>query len=254
MKKNIVIAILIIALVGAVGYIGYDKVWSEKNPKQTNEKQKEIETEPKEEVLETTDQVVLNAMNKINSAWGYYCGTDSVYMTTKKVTAADISNDFAYVTVMNKLATDTNSPVPASRLDQAIDETFGKDYQFEHKNYSSCPMYSYDAATGNYNFVGSACGGTCGPTNIKEIVKAIKKDQTLEIYIRVIFSNPEIAEGERYSYCKDSNLEQIVGYLSYEDRIYNEEQVTDLVSKGSLYKFTFKLEDGNYVFYSSELQ
>ena len=96
MKKNIVIAILIIALVGAVGYIGYDKVWSEKNPKQTNE-----------------DQVVLNAMNKINLAWGYYCGTDSVYMTTKKVTAADISNDFAYVTVMNKLATDTNSPVPA---------------------------------------------------------------------------------------------------------------------------------------------
>lgn len=254
MKKNIVIAILIIALVGVVGYIGYDKFYLVEKSVKTDEKQEEQTEDSKEEVLETTDKTVLTAINKIDSAWGYYCGTDSVYMTTKKVTTADISNDFAYVTVMNKLATDTNSPVPASRLDKAIDETFGKDYQFKHQTYRSCPLYSYDETTGYYNFTGSECGGTCGPTNIKRIVKAIKKDQTLEIYIRVIFSNPEIAEGDRYSYCKDSNLEQIVGYLSYEDRIYNEEQVTDLVSKGSLYKFTFKLENGNYVFYSSELQ
>lgn len=254
MKKNIVIAILIIALVGVVGYIGYDKFFLSKKSVKIDEKQEEQIEEQKEEVLETTDETVLTAIDKIDSAWGYYCGTDSVYMTTKKVTAADISNDFAYVTVMNKLATDTNSPVQASILDQAIDETFGKNYQFQHQTYRSCPMYSYDEASGYYNFTGAECGGTCGPTNIKRIVKAIKKEQILEIYIRIIFSNPEIAEGDRYSYCKDSNLEQIVGYLSYEDRIYNEDQVTDLVSKGSLYKFTFKLEDGNYVFASSELQ
>lgn len=253
MKKNIIIVILIIALLGSVGYTVYDKVLKEGSAAEKEPSQEET-TKETEEYLETTDQLVLDTMDKIDSALDYYCGTEKEYMKTEKVTVQDITNEFAYATVMTKLMTDTNSPVPASQLDKAIDETFGKDYQFEHKTYRSCPGYTYDAESGYYNFAGAECGGTCGPSNEKEIVKVRKTDKTLEIYERIVFANTDMSEGDKVAYCKDVNLEQVVGYLSSSDIQYNKEEVQKIVSKGSLYKFTFNLEDGTYVFVSSELQ
>lgn len=253
MKKNVIIAILLIALLGSVGYTIYDKVLKKENTPE-KELQQEKTTKETEEYLEITDQLVLDTIDKIDSALGYYCGTEKEYMKNEKVTAKDITNELAYATVMTRLMTDTNSPIPASQLDKAIDETFGKDYQFEHKTYMTCPAYAYDAASGYYNFAEAECGGTCGPSNQKEIVKVRKTDKTLEIYERIVFANIEMSEGDKVAYCKDVNLQQVVGYLSSTDIQYNKEEVQKVISKGSLYKLTFNLEDGNYVFASSELQ
>ena len=164
MKKNIIIVILIIALLGSVGYTVYDKVLKEDTTAEKEPSQEET-TKETEEYLETTDQLVLDTMDKLDSALDYYCGTEKEYMNTEKVTVQDITNEFAYATVMTKLITDTNSPVPASQLYKAIDETFGKDYQFEQKTYSSCPGYTYDAESGYYNFAGDECEGTGGSSN-----------------------------------------------------------------------------------------
>ena len=38
MKKNVVIIILLLAVIGSVGYIGYDKIYLEKNKKNQNKK------------------------------------------------------------------------------------------------------------------------------------------------------------------------------------------------------------------------
>lgn len=251
MKKNVVIIILLIMLLGLGGYTAYDEFLREKPIKQKNSEKVNVS---EEEYLETTDPLVLDAMNKINSALGYYCGTEKEYMKNTKVTVQNITNELAYATVMAKLTSDTNTSIPATQVDKAIAETFGKNYQFEHKTYNSCPAYTYDATTGYYNFAGAECGGTCGPSTEQKIVKARKKDKTLEIYERIIFANIDMTEGDKVAYCKDVDLQQIVGYLSSSDIQYNQEEVQRIVSKGSLYKITFNLEDGTYVFVSSELQ
>lgn len=254
MKKNIIIAVLLIALLGSVGYTVYDEVLKEENTTEKENQQEENVVEVKEEYLETTDQLVLDAMDKINSALGYHCGTEKEYMKNTKVTVQNITNELAYATVMTKLITDTNTPISKAQVDKTIAETFGKNYQFEHKTYRSCPTYTYDATTGYYNFAGAECGGTCGPSTEKKIVKARKKDKTLEIYERIIFANTDMTEKDKIAYCKDVDLQQVVGYLSSSDIQYNQEEVQRIVSKGSLYKITFNLEDGTYVFASSELQ
>lgn len=248
MKKNIVIVILLIALIGMGGYIYYNKFFiNEKQPVIKNNEEK-----PKQEVLEVTDPLVVGAIDKIDDSLNYQCGTESIYMTDKKVTIKDINNELAYATVMMKLAFNDLASISATQLDQAIAETFGKDYVFEHKTYGGCPLYEYDAASGNYNLSQKICGSTCGPTNETKIVKAIKSTDTLEIYERIIYVDTGAAQGDALAYCKDATRQQIVGYLTSNDRMYNNKKKEELIAKGSLYKLTFKLEDNNYIFVSSE--
>ena len=51
MKKNIVIVILLLALIGAGAYIGYDKFYVEKQEENKTEPKKEDKTESKAEEL-----------------------------------------------------------------------------------------------------------------------------------------------------------------------------------------------------------
>lgn len=260
MKKNIVIFLLFVAVFALAGYIAYDNglfdsfIKKEETVKKEEKDNKEKETITNSgELLEITDERVLDAVDKIDSAINNYCGTYQTYLTDSKTTTKDINNQFAYETVMTKLIKTNNAPISKEEMDKQIDITFGKDYKFEHKTYESCPSYTYNEQTGVYTYVGANCGGTCGPNKLSKVVKALLNENKLEVYVRIVYSNPSLTVNGRIAFCKNSDLTDIVGYIM-EDNLTDTAQTDRLISKGSLYKITFTNEDDNYVFTSSELQ
>ena len=146
MKKNIVIFLLFVAVFALAGYIAYDNglldsfIKKEETVKKEEKNKKEKETITNSgELLEITDERVLDAVDKIDSAINNYCGTYQTYLTDSKTTTKDINNQFAYETVMTKLIKTNNATISKEEMDKQIDITFVKDYKFEHKTYESCP-------------------------------------------------------------------------------------------------------------------
>lgn len=131
------------------------------------------------------------------------------------------------------------------QLNEKIKEIFGKNYKFEHKNYPSCPAWNYNAINKTYEYSGDGCGGSCGQISLRQVVKAIKTDNTIETYVRVLFVNVD-------KYYKDYNKTIEVTDLEKAGDGTVKESANNL-AKGSLYKVIFTNEDGHYVFTSSEL-
>lgn len=273
-KKNnkILVIILIVALLTMSFYIVYDKVLSNettnKTSKETNEKTevkedeetKEEEKTPQVEVLEVTSEEVENLLNKIGAL--YACEKNRYYLD-KKVVANDIDNDEAYSRAIRlihsetlKAGTTTSTTLTEEQVENVVARIYGKDYKFTHKKRSSCPIYTYDGETKSYTLSTDGCGyGTCGPnTDIREVVKAMKIDDKVEIYVRILFVGKESssANPNTMNYYKDYNLTQPLSELQVDAEGFVTNSDENL-KKGSLYKFIFTKENNDYSFTSSEL-
>lgn len=266
-KKNaghtFLIVLLVLALIGTSGYIVYDKFIVKESKQESQVVKKDDEDEEKTDimVLEVTDSEVRDVFKKISTGLTAYCGVNDYYKNVK-VTSNDISNDLAFnIAVLqiynDKVAQGIQSPFSAvgdaftaTEVETKIASTFGKDYKFTHKTFELCPTFSYDATNNKYVIPAApGCGGTCGPSNLKKIVKAIKNDKIMELYVRVLFAGG----ASETDYYKDFNKTQKVGGL---ETNWNTGFATDSdanVAKGSLYKMIFEKEDNAYVFVSSEL-
>lgn len=212
------------------------------------------------ENLDVTDSQVSNLIATLSRANTYYCGVWDYY-TAGKYTTSDISNDLAFAITMSNLYADgvkldEGTEVSKEQFSKKLASIFGKDYEYEYVDRRGCPSYTYDSSKEAYIQGIAACGGTCGPTNMKRIVKAIKTDSTMEIYVRVLFiddyTNAIKVNGQEFlKYYKDAAKSQELDLdRDYENFPY---ETDSNYNKGSLYKFTFNNEDGNYVFVSSEL-
>ena len=258
------LVVLIITVLCLSGYILVDKDLIKLGKKEVNTEEK-LEKSNKEktgeiEVLEVIDPTVQSLYNNISRGLGYFCGVDAYY-TDSKVTNSSISNQLAFsialiqlgnsgIEIVNEGVTFTKEQINAE-----IYKIFGKNYRFKHQTRGSCPVYTYDESTGVYTIEPSACGGTCGAIDLKKIVKAVKIDETVEIYVRILFVGEETsndsANGTYYSYYKDYNKTQVLTL----DRDYDNMvlQSDENFAKGSLYKLKFAKEDNNYVFVESSL-
>jgi len=204
--------------------------------------------------LDVTDPLVQETSSKVENALSRYCGVWDEY-TDGIFSANDFDKTLVFEMGMREAYKSANKQfkegIEISKNDfySALRRLFGKDFadKFDgYKDYNGCPSFKYDATKEVFTQQPSACGGTCGPHNVKKIVKAIKSDNSLIIYQRVVFL------GENFKYFKDSKLTNEInsqlsldndGFIINTDSNYN---------KGSLYKLTFNYEDGNYVFATSE--
>lgn len=256
----IIIVALLIALLGLGGYLIYDKfIAPEEDNKKTEEKEKKEEKkEEKETALDVTSKEVTDLFSSITTGWNKYCGVNN-YFTDKKVTTTDIDNDLAssimlYNLIKSGVKYDEGSTFTKKQVEDTIIKLFGKNYKYTYKTINSCPSFTYDASKEVYTAGPSGCGGTCGATVMKKVVKAIKTDSKMVLYVRVLFPGDKesVDENNRpymkyYKYNSDEELQL--------DRIpgnYLPEEKDTNYQKGSLYKMTFTKEDNNYVFTSSE--
>ena len=128
---------------------------------------------------------------------------------------------------------------------KTIFRTKGKDYNIDPASLdystSNCMRFVYDTNTKTFNKQETACGWTCGPVSTRYLVtRAVENDGELTITMKVAFG-----DGESTFYKDSLHQNKLATYNEGYDVIPYEQAVS--------YKFTFKLEDGNYVFVSSAL-
>lgn len=194
----------------------------------------------------TYDSVMIECSE--NNIW-YYAKDTSV-----KVSDIDSSMAFTMVSEYNDLNNDKK--IGLDEIEKEIQKILGKDYKFDStKSIEICSHNGYDSKTKTLvPAKNEQCGGTCAPQIVSpsyKMVKAVDTDGTLEIDVKVVFENndnkvySDYAKKNVIATYNDENEE----YLDSQNKVLNRDEV---LNKGSDYKFTFKLEDGNYVFVSSE--
>lgn len=251
-KNNSVwkILLIIVLMIGCFtsGYFINDILKTDK--KNEKEEIKDNQKEEKEPIVtnyEITDAKVANLIdNLLRGGFNYgACQSLEVFVNNNKVETKDISNLAVYhIVEMNEFYEKKNS-FTLDEMNNAIKKYFGKDYVFNPNNVDyngqSCPHYNYDNSSKTFNKQEAACGGTCGPTTSYKLEKAVDTDGILELSIKVVFTST--TEGKDGYYSDYQKTNQIGTFEDNQDNLY---------IHGSNYKFTFKLEDGNYVYVSSE--
>ena len=268
-KKNkgliMLVVILVLALIMTTGYIVYDKFIAGGEVEEKNDDNK-VNT-IKEDISEQLVDVDVNSteiqdlFSNISHGLNSYCGINYYYQD-KKIFAGDLSNDLVFDIILSQLYNDRKAQgelypfsqigdgFTVNELDEKITSTFGKNYSFTHRTINSCPVFEYDSVNQKYVINSSpGCGGTCGAMNLKKVVRALKNDQTIELYVRVLFAGGV----DTTDYYKDYNKTQKVEGLEMDSNNFFPIESDNNVAKGSLYKLTFENEGGNYVFVSSEL-
>lgn len=256
-EKNSVwkIIILLILMIGCFtsGYFINDILKAETNNEKIQDKEetKDEQLEEKESIgtnYEITDDRFANLIdNLLKGARNYsLCESLEIFVNDKKVETKYISNLVAYHIVEINEFYQKKDSFTLDEMNSAIKKYFDKDYMFNPNNIDynsqSCPQYNYDNNTKIFNKQQAACGGTCGPTTSYKLEKAVDTDGILELSIKVVFVSTNEGKDGYYSDYQKTNQ---IGIL------FND-NIDSLYSKDSNYKFTFKLEDGNYVYVSSE--
>ena len=246
----VIIGILFIVIVGLVGFITYKQFSKEKNSAAIdNSEQKEINDSIA--ILDDKDVDKLISSLFYPVTYSYDCNALELYANNKRVVANDISNQIAYELAKSTFIDSDGKyreSISLTEMKAAVAKILGEDYKFDpasvnYNNSDSClSLYVYDTASQTYrinNQSQDGCGGTCGYSTSYKLVENKVKDNILTVRVKVIFADLDTS-----SYYSDYQKTNKIGDYSSYDSTY--------VEKGTDYIFTFKLEEGNYVYTSSE--
>ena len=219
----------------------------EKESKEKKEEKKKDEV--KEEELNVDSEPVTSLFENITNANTKYCGYYGLF-TNKKTTANDISMEDRSLIMVNllykKLGDTEGKTYTKKEIDNLYKQLFGTNVSIQHGNVKSCPSLTYDSTKETYTVGEHACGGTCGPfSTYGQVKKAVKTGDTIVLDVRVIFADYNLQKW----YADYDNTKEI---QVPNDPETNGPDPSSVMDQATLYKVTFKLEDGNYVFVSTE--
>ena len=256
-KSNIGIILLMIILLCAAFAGGY--FVNEKGliggEKETPKEEGKEEKEDKVTVYDVTDEKVSSLINNFSAVFLGDCTFVEKVANDKKITVNDINNSGAYNLVGTKFD-DSKDTISMEEFKKEVAKYFGKDYKFEVSDLmgkgKSCVPYYYDSSSNSFKHQQPECGWTCGPHSTYSIASAVDTNGTLKMNVKVLFY---------VSHDNSSNVDVFGDYaktkkLTTFDFNTNTAPYIELIEydKVDTYEFTFKNEDGNYVFVSSELK
>lgn len=283
MKKHslIVIVILSIVIVGLCAFIAYDKnlfgIKGENKKESDNVQQEQKVEEVKEEALDVNSEQVTTLINKITNVTnniyisGRYLG---YYFQKDELKSEDIDDSLILYTALRKFLGDKNissyeESVSVSKNDiiPIIKEIFGN-VEYENKTIKITPCelgsFIYDDNTGTYTAGSSGCGGTGTSITNHKIIDAVKKNNTIEITLAIVYATcgyeQQSADIPGQDYCTFGNSIDENQKLRDDDIILKVNAVNSdydelfdfntYIDKLNKYKFTFTKDNNNnnYVF------
>ena len=239
----VVVLFVVCAIMGAFIFVNKDKLTTPSTTKEESSKKTTNDSKCKEQkVYDVTDESINKLIDTLTS--GFDCAALEKYTNDKKVTVNDIDSNRAYEIVMyTPEGWESKDTYSVDEMTKMIQKVLGKDYKFDpsklKETKGACISHYYDSGSKTFIHQETACGGTCGPHTLGQIVKAVETDGVLELEQRVLFVDKDMT-GFYSDFAKTNKVQEIdnSSFLPYK--------------KGAKYKFTFKNEDGNYVFVSSE--
>ncbi len=252
-KKGVIIVVLLIVAIciGGFVYINKDKLFSKKI-----EPESSVKEEPKEEEepVEEEEPAVTSNTNEDKNASKYidqllvgmHCNRIELFTNNKKVLASDIDAETAYeIALSNASDVFKNDEVTVEEASRAVQKYLGKDYKLDVSKITAskdtCVSHYYDKKLNKFISQETACGGSCGPQTTYKKVKEEENNGVLKIYVKVVFIDKNLT-----NFYSDFNKTKLIGKAPEDGNIES------YFDKGSDYQFTFRNEDGNYVFVSSE--
>lgn len=241
-----IIILMVVLMIGCLvgGYFLNESGIFNKDKKDTEEKDKKDEKEPVVIEYDVTDEKVAKLIDHL-TAGGFECQVLTTYANDKKVSVSDIAADRAYRIAESEIFNSSNESYTLEEISNIVKKYLGKDYKFnpvDQMGRKQCYQYYYDASSKKFIKQETACGGTCGPRTSYKLIKAVDTDGTLVLNVKVVFAKYDTGTG--FDFFSDYAATNGIGTAS--------DDLNTLFDKGSDYVFTFKLEDGNYVFVSSE--
>ena len=191
-----------------------------------------------------TDPQVANLLNNLAKGSGADCQAIEDFVNDRKITVDDVSNTRAFIVAeMNNYYTSGISSIPEKEYKKEVSKYFGKSYTFNpnliQRDRKDCSRYEYNPDKKAFEKKDNGCDKTCdSQRTVFKMIKATDYNGKLEIDVKVLFAG----QGNGYYY-RDYNRKDIVCDSS---------SVSSYILNGADYKFKFKIEDGKYVFVSSE--
>ena len=255
---HIAVIIFIVVLLMTGGYFLYTKVITPKIDEINKEKEVE-RREISEEDDDFSRVVSLDVDSDIIVKLMKY--VDRNFLNEDKLKVSDISSQVVFVKsiplVIEKYG---ETSVTGKEFNDVVSSMYGFSYPFKNESYTSelCVEYQYDEENDKYQYVGNSyCDNTCLVPGGEDLIKAVKAERNsdvITITARVLFFKAmETDDGYRAKYYSNYAMTQEVSDLSVSGEYDLASNTTDNLSKGALYKLTYQMDQGNYVFVSSEV-
>ena len=254
---HIAVIIFIVVLLMTGGYFLYTKVITPKIDEIN--KEKEVERREISEDDDFSRVVSLDVDSDIIVKLMKY--VDRNFLNEDKLKVSDISSQVVFVKsiplVIEKYG---ETSVTGKEFNDVVSSMYGFSYPFKNESYTSelCVEYQYDEENDKYQYVGNSyCDNTSLVAVGEDLIKAVKAERNsdvITITARVLFFKAmETDDGYRAKYYSNYAMTQEVSDLSVLGEYDLASNTTDNLSKGALYKLTYQMDQGNYVFVSSEV-
>lgn len=255
----IIIIVLLVILFG--GYMVYDKVINNQSNKKeentTTEKKKEQEMKEdlnvdSKEVQDLIDGIKVSDIS--TDLTGYYYLQD-------RITRDTLDNQIKLIVGLQKSYNQDESITAISKTQMTtnIQSVFGKDMTYQDENIDAAcygTAANYNSQKQTYELVGG-CGGVFIPYYHSKVVSATRTEDSIIIDEKAIYAdfNTDSWDGESEVPMELYTPDQKTRIIETTDAAYSgheDEFIDQYQDQLPTYRYTFKLEDGNYYFDSVE--
>lgn len=263
------IALLILIIIGLVGYICYDKGIIEfhfgksletKAKKKESKNEKEVEKEVEKETdIDISSEMVQKLF--YNSHNHHIIVVDQNIYGNESFNVSQMDDNYKMALAANKFGeqivyTDQavnggyKNQIEEAKVKVAYEQIFGPNTYKTLNSFTlleSCGSYTYDSSTKMYVNITEGCGGTTGFISHENIIKATQFKDRIEIIGAVVFYDKSSNTLYKDYLKKDA--------ITKSDHMMNKEELESYVNEHQAflqqYTYTYRLnEDGSY-YYSS---
>lgn len=211
----------------------------------TKKKKKTTEvTETKEEKkVDLADSKIANLIP--NLLKGFDCWTIEEFANDKKIVANDISAQRAFtIAETNTFYFSRKQIISFDEYNNEIKKFLGSSYLFNPEKIEyggeNCPQFEYQKDSKEFIRRPNNCGGVCGNNvSVYRVINGKYENDNLILIVKVLFGSREGT-----NFYKDYNKMKFI--------TNDPDNLDNSLGQGGEYQFTFREEQGNYVFVSSE--